>query len=402
MKIMLVLSTLALLATVHAGSQAGADLANVNERMKLFDVAWSHTTDTAARTKASSLMAQGLAQLSSSSSKAAKLIDMGTAALEGRKIGASDSINIRVLEPIAEPSSKVTLVISWAYPLDTPRNVQVATCGQTADLAPGKEARLTVDPVISQPELKLNPEAGTLLPVRVGPLVRYVYLNFVRNAKARATGLAAAPGSLPALWGKTILQAFGSSNVEPDTPYLAMLFQGEGLSSGRQKVSDFDGLPLVVQGQSTFRVNIPRVFRWKSGVPVNVVFGKPPSWGNEGTYFDLFGRGRAAMLASRRNWVFVGLGPNASVDDARTWLENERKLQVAKSFVIAVQSESEPLSPRGGAKMDVRGTFKGNMLYIDTGADHPEAVASSSGDGFTTVTQELSVIYSAFDKAIRP
>ncbi|HZH99412.1 MAG TPA: hypothetical protein VEX38_10615, partial [Fimbriimonadaceae bacterium] len=180
------LASLALLLSFQTVPQT-AGRYDFFERLKLVDVAWMATQDAKRRKAATEHLIPATASFFRLQfADAAKELDLAAAALEARKPRASDAVSIKLESPFVEPGKPARVRVSWAYS-PNPKGAAVVGAGsKTVRIRPGETSTLEVNPHVLNPDLRLTPEIGYLMPVRVGPSIRHLYVSLVKNAPARA------------------------------------------------------------------------------------------------------------------------------------------------------------------------------------------------------------------------
>lgn len=384
---MLILSSLLTLQT------NAVDRYELGERLRKTEASWmvNRSRDVKRRTT-DEISAAVFSFFSQNGSKAAQSLDSAVARLEGRPVRTSDAINIRFSEPFSEPGQPLKLQISWSYRPQTVVPVKVSCAGKSVDVSPGKNAVLNVNPYDTMPELKLNPEVGTLVPVRVGNETRLLYVSYVRNFKTRLGALLASPIEMvrnTATFLKDVDDSPGK--LEADLPLIQLLFQAELLEEGKLKIPDLEQILHAKKNETIFRAQFPRGLRGRTSREVNVVIALHGMGGSENMFFEAYGRGSAVTETMKRGWVFIS--PRAgsrAINDVLAWLKEDRSLRVGNLYLLGHSAGanlvlgSEPTdTPRAlavfapaGAKRSV--ATKDSPLFVAVGKQEIPALKTMS------------------------
>lgn len=324
-------ATIALLVLSQASTSNGTY--DFNERFKELDQVWVATSDKARRSSAiPKIVAANSAFQANRLLDACKALDEATATLQGRGLTTGDAVSLRFDPPFVEPRSTARLKIAWAYPPATASAVRVQVGRQSVMATPGRELTMEIRPDQVNPDLLQNPEIGYLMPVQVGTEERSVFLSIIKKPKERLAALKLTKQpEAQCLYG-FLQKAFDSpENLTGDIPLIHYLFTAELLDEGRLRLERADNLPLVEHKGTFFRATFPR----QATQGLNVVIALPNTAGNENTFFDAYGQGRAVTEAMRRNWAFVSArADDSAVEDVVEWIQTRRKQSIANVFVI--------------------------------------------------------------------
>jgi hypothetical protein len=325
---------------------AGPARYDAGERLKFLDRAWLANLVRERRLAAAPKASRAVSALFAGNYvEASRALDEATATLEGRDSKPEDAITVLFDPPYIEPKTMAYLRIRWAYQPSVSRTVRVSVGNQSVIATPGRTLTMAVRPERLNPELINSPEAGYLVPVRVGSNQRAAYISIIKRPRTRVRNLLAAKtpeareiaGSLDRLMSNT-------KAMEADVPVIQQLFTAELLEEGRLKLDRAENLPLVRQGNTIFRVAFPKsqLGTVESRPGATVVVAVPGAGGTENSFFEGYGRGLAVSEALKRGWVFVSprSGPTGAAD-CLDWLKNRRGLKIARVLVIGHGSGAE-------------------------------------------------------------
>jgi hypothetical protein len=371
-----------LMSAALLGQAPTATRYDMGERLKLLDGAWLASSDKARRAAAVPHISQAFASYSSGSvSDACRALDQATAEMQGRELAPEDALTLRFDPPFAEPKTNCYLRVKWAYIPRGTRPVRVSVGSQSVLATPGRPLTLEVHPERLNPELLVTPEAGYLVPVRVGGAVRGAYISLIKRPRTRIEKLLTAK-SPEAREMATALSQFLSQGkpLETDVPIIQQLFTAELLEEGRLKLDRAEQLWSIKEGDTFLRVAFPKS-ALGSPEPVTIVVGLHGKGGSENMFFDAYGRGLAVQEALRRGWIFVSPRlSDTSLADTVTWLQKRRGVKIGRLFVLghsaggtmALQSGSGALKPAGVAVFappigDIPVGLEGIPLYVAIG-----------------------------------
>ncbi|MEQ1932854.1 MAG: alpha/beta hydrolase [Fimbriimonadaceae bacterium] len=364
---------------------------DLSERLKRMDVSWM-AADVTKKKAAIPFISEAVAGFfSGKTGQTAESIDKATAKLEGRYSKSSDALSIRTEFAYYEPGSAITLNLTWAYRPPSVLPVRVGSGSKSVELRPGQNGKLLVQPQDWSPELRLNPEIGYLLPVRVGDDTRSLYVSFVRNFQPRVEALGAANNAYSKTIGNVLKRFIAQpKSQETELPLIEYLFTAEAIHEDKQKLEDQENIFYAEHGSSSFRAIFPEELRGKIGQPVTVVIALHGAGGSENMFFESYGRGICVTEALKRNWVFISprTGPSA-INDAIDWLANVRKLPIGKLYLMGH-------SMGGGNVLTSTPSLKPTAIAVFAPASSRASEAIKSVPTFLAVgRQEMPVLSSA-------
>lgn len=345
------LATLALITVTQLGGTP-SDRFAMGERLKRTEVAWmAERNKTIKRQATEPITAAVMGFFSGNSGQACRSLDQAIAKLEERPLLPADALQLRAAKPFAEPGQPLKILLEWSYKPSSVVPVTVASGSQSVRLAPGENGEITVNPFLTNPDLRLSPEVGYLIPVRVNDESRLVYVSFVRNFESRIAKIASSQNASAQFVGR-YLQSVQEDprRQESELPLIQFLFAAEALDEGRQRVVDQDQVYLGRKGNTVFRAQLPRSLRSRVDRAVNVVVAVHGAGGSENMFFEAYGRGRAVSEATRRGWVFISpRAGSSSVQDSLDWVTQDRRLKLGKVFLMGHSMGGGVVLGYGGA-----------------------------------------------------
>ncbi len=309
---------------------------DLSERLKRMDVAWMAAEPARKKKAIPDISEAVMGFFSGKSGPTAESIDKATAKLEGRFAKSSDALSIRTEFAFYEPGSAITLLLTWAYRPPSVLPVRVGSGSKSVELRPGQNGKLIVQPQDSSQELRLNPEVGYLLPVRVGDDTRSSYVSFVRNHRPRIEALVASQSVFPKTIGQVLTRYIEQpKSQETELPLIEYLFTAEAIQEEKQKIEDQENIFFSEHNGSAFRAVFPSSLKGKTGETVNVVIALHGAGGSENMFFESYGRGICVTETLRRGWVFISPRSSSNaINDSLDWLTKVRKLTINRLFLM--------------------------------------------------------------------
>lgn len=366
---MLAVLVAALALQTQAGFEAGRY--EFEERYRALDVAWKRCTDKGRRLLAIPEISTAMASAESGNlSDACLHLDLAQCQLDGAKIAPGDALSLRFNPALIEPGGKAVLRVTWAYKPEEVRPVSLEVGGRSVSVLPGRSLTLQIDPAATNPDLRMNPEAGYIMPSTVDGAPRGTYLSIIKGGKDRIGWLKNAANPLSRALGRRIAQALAEADREwSDPPVIDWLFMAERLDESIMVPGQVDDFPFVDNLGCTFRVSMPASLRTQPGRkrPANVVIAFAPGDGLENRWFMTYGQGGLVKACLAKGWAFVGVrsGPGA-YDAVLNWLESVRGLDAESVFVVGVGQGV------GAAMETARSARKPNAMALIS----PRAVSS--------------------------
>lgn len=326
-----------LVLSLQTGSQASRY--DFGERYQELDVAWSECADPEKRLKAVPEIRRAVSFAENGKfSEGCRSLDLSVATLEGREIRPSDAVAMRFVPAWAEPGAKANLSAAWAYVPSNVQPVELGIANRRVSLVPGRTLNFSVDLQSTNPELRLHPESGYLLPMRLGEAPESAYISIVKRFKERVAALRKMKSPLSRAFGRRIEQAMAAPQREwTEPPYIEWLFMAERIEEGRVKLSELEQIGFVDHMGCTFRVAFPKelVSKVQARQPARVVIAWAGKDGLENRWFDAFGQGGIVKACLERGWVFVAIrsGPK-SFQAATDWLSRIRGLDLSEIYSI--------------------------------------------------------------------
>ncbi|BBO24733.1 MAG: hypothetical protein AMXMBFR19_11680 [Chthonomonadaceae bacterium] len=428
------------LLVAHQASAIQATALDVGERLRAIDVLWAETPALDRRIAASPLIQEGVVFAGAGrNSEACEFLDKAAAELSGGEVSAGDAVTLRFSSPVVEPGKSAELKLGWAYLPSKPDAVSVAVAGRTVQLLPGRSVTVEVNPAWGEPDLALTPEIGYAVPTTVGTKSRTAYLTILKGGRQRIDTLSRATDPQARDLGLELQRLL----AEPltwthETPILDWVYVGEQLDQGRKKLSELARLPFARHKQTVFRAEFPRQARGKTPPPDPqvVLIAVPGPTGGESSFFESYGRGRVALEAERRGWVFVSVRSSPSaLEDALEWLQQVRGIRIRHLVVmghgqgagVALSAASLPIKPAAAAILAPnQASFLREWielpLYLSVGLGDGgrlrasvESLAREIGERpdfrfdqipncehFTVVAESIPAVFEFFDRFVPP
>ncbi|MBI5705789.1 MAG: hypothetical protein HZC36_02245 [Armatimonadetes bacterium] len=329
------------LATLVISWQTGpqASRFDFGERYQELDVAWTLCVDPERRLRAVPEIRRAMGYADTGKfAEGCQALDLSVAMLEGREIRPSDAVTVRFAPAWSSPGAKANLSAGWAYTPAQVQPVELRVANRRVSLVPGRSLNLLVDLQSTNPELKLHPESGYLLPVRLGESPESAYVSIVKRFKERVTALAKMKNPLSRALGRRMEQGMASAQREwTEPPYIDWLFTAERLEEGRARLSELEQIGFVDHMGCTFRVAFPKelVSRVQARQPARVVLAWAGKDGFEDRWFNAYGQGGIVKECLDRGWVFVAIRSGAKAFQAATdWLSKVRGLDLSEIYSI--------------------------------------------------------------------
>lgn len=296
-------------------AQPQATRFDLGERLKLMEEAWREAPAASRRAAVPAISRSVAAFFTQQTGAAAKGLDEAVASLEGRSPRPEDALTIRFIPPYVSPAGKARASITWAYPVESTKPVEVTVGSAKVKVTPGTNAFLEVSAESVSPAGDSEQEVGVLVSVQAGESARGAYLTLVDNLPSRVDALAKSEDPrVKAL--ASLLTRLMSSQSEQDMPILESLNLAEKLQAKAVSPTDVRHWPIAQEGSTLLRASIPAELPEK---PV-LVIALHGAGGSENLFFDGYGRGQAVGLAQKRGWALVA--PRASATgaaDALAW-----------------------------------------------------------------------------------
>ena len=324
----------------------------MGERLKKLDVAWLATTTPARRAQAVPAISNAVtAFFGTQYSPACRSLDTAIVSLEGRSLLPEDAIDVRFDPPFVEPGQLARLRITWAYRPTGTSPIVVRVAGKQTQVAIGESAEMDVDLSLPFPDVGREQEVALLVPISVGSLTSSAYVSKVKGFEARVKALETAKSPISRdLAG--LLRATIDGKVEQDSPVLETLFTAEELEAGEIALDEITKLPAVNHNGATFAVAFPPDL---AETPT-VVIALHGAGGSESLFFEGYGRGKAALAALQRGWIFVSPRATATAGAAALdWLRDVRKINPQRVIVMghsmgaSLALQSGKMNPRPSA-----------------------------------------------------
>lgn len=332
---MLALIAAAALFQAQSGYYAGTF--EFGERYRAVDVAWSQCTSADLKRAAIPDIDRAMAEWRSGKlSEASRALDEAEAHLSARQVQPGDAVSLRFTPACVEPGAKANLKVSWAYQPSEVKTVTLSVAGRRVGLVPGRTLTLQINPLLSNPELKLTPETGYLIPANVGGELRTVYISIVKNANNRIAELQTSKNMAAQWLAKRLAQAIEKPQNEwQETPVIEWLFLAERLDDGQTSLDKVEAMPYVQHRGTVFRVAVPSMASATEPTPVVVAFSD--SAANEDWWFEAYGRGAAVREALKRDWCFVSVRPGGerALENVLDWLKRIRGVKVGVTFGLS-------------------------------------------------------------------
>lgn len=290
-----------------------ADLA---ERLKRLDKAWTSVTKPALREKAVDAVSGAVtAFFSGRTGEACRSLDLATAALSAREASGLDALIVRFDPRVASPGQAVRIQVGRAYPIPP---TQFKFDSKSYTLEDNKD--ILIDWTAPKSE-------GThQITLTSNGQDRTVPVQVVDDFSGRISRLKDAP---KAQGITSALQHFSAGNYETEVPAADWLAKAERIArSGWDAVEE---IPAVDYAGSRFRVKVPK--HAKNDAPV--VIALHGAGGSENMFFESYGAGICREEAERRGWILMSPRSSASaVAACLAWLREERGMRPRKVFVM--------------------------------------------------------------------
>jgi hypothetical protein len=325
----------------------------LNERLKDLDVAWVSASEDAKLLASTKLRDATTAWNEGDYSNACRDVDEARRKLEGRSPTTADALSLRPSSLFLSPGATVSIRVRWAYRPAVAKAVRLNAGGRDFQVNPMEERSFDVNALALNPDLRLTPEVGFLVPIQVGDRERHLFVSFVKNAANRVSALRSSPNGFAADMGRLLQSVMDNpENQEDDQALIEYLFEGEQVMKGRANLADLDEVHFARFNSTSFRVAFPREQWGQVNSFSDVVVAFPDRLRSINSFFDQQGRGAAVRAALDRSWVFVSATPGRqSASDVLEWLRNVRHIQPRNVFYIAEgASYASPFADGAGAR----------------------------------------------------